>query len=113
MYRLAKNLFMTLALFSALFSGQALADPLDDIRTAGYVGEKADGLLGLVDPGAPASAKSLMQSINSKRMARYQELAAENGTPVEAVQKMVANKLKSRLQPGWYYMDAAGSWKQK
>ncbi len=92
----------------------AMADQLDDARAKGLVGERADGYVALVDPGAPADIKALVNDINAKRRAAYQKIAAEKGVPVEQIGAITAEKIiRENLQPGMYYMDASGSWKQK
>jgi len=91
----------------------AAAEDLDEARSAGYVGERPDGYIGLVDPSAPAWAKQLVTKINAERKARYQELAASNGTSLEAVQVVAAEKIIQKLPRGAYYMDSNGNWVQK
>lgn len=92
----------------------ARADAFDDARAAGLVGERADGYAAIVDPGAPADVKKLVDDINRQRRAAYQQIAAEKGVPVEQIGAITAEKIvREILQPGMYYMDATGSWKQK
>lgn len=92
----------------------AQADPLDDARAAGQIGERADGYAAAVDPGAPANIKNLVNDINAKRRTAYQQIAAEKGVPAEQIAAITAEKLiREVLKPGMYYMDATGSWKQK
>ncbi len=91
----------------------AQAQDLDAARRDGFVGERPDGYIGLVDPGAPAWAVQLVESVNSERSERYAELAASNNTSVEAVQVVAAQKIIDRLPAGSYYMDSGGSWVQK
>jgi uncharacterized protein YdbL (DUF1318 family) len=92
----------------------AHADALDDARAAGLVGERADGYAAVVDPSAPANVKSLVNDINAKRRAAYQKIAGEKGVPVEQIGAITAEKIiREILQPGMYYMDASGTWKQK
>lgn len=96
-----------------LVAGPAVADALDDARAAGWLGETQDGLVGVVDPSAPADVKALAEEINAKRMARYREIANENGAPVSAVQKLTAKKVIERLPAGTYVQDASGQWVKK
>lgn len=92
----------------------AHADALDDARASGQVGERADGYVAVVDPAAPANVKNLVNDINAKRRAAYQQIAGEKGVPVEQIAAITAEKIiREVLQPGMYYMDATGSWKQK
>jgi uncharacterized protein YdbL (DUF1318 family) len=91
----------------------AQAQDLDAARQAGFVGERPDGYIGQVDPGAPAWAVQLIDKINAERRQRYIELAESNGTSVEAVQVVAAQKIIDRLPAGSYYMDSGGAWVQK
>ena len=92
---------------------QAWAQGLDDARDQGYLGERPDGLLGQVDPAAPAWALALMERINTERKLKYTELAAANGTSVQAVQVVAGEKIIANLKSGNWFMDASGRWMQK
>ncbi|MEM7651959.1 MAG: YdbL family protein [Pseudomonadota bacterium] len=91
----------------------AADDALDTARTAGFLGEQADGYVGLVNPSAPPSTIALMNEINAKRKAKYQQIASQNGTSVEAVQALIVPKIRASLRPGWHYMNESGQWLQK
>jgi uncharacterized protein YdbL (DUF1318 family) len=88
------------------------ASPLDDAKAAGHVGEQADGFLG-VAPGAPASARDLVDRINAERAAHYGEIAAKNNTSPAAVAALAGQKLVERTPPGQWYRDASGAWKKR
>jgi uncharacterized protein YdbL (DUF1318 family) len=104
------GLLMALAM---VFAVPAMADALDDARAAGQIGERPDGLVGAVSPSAPANIQSLVQSVNAQRMEKYQQISAEKGVPVEQIGAITAEKIIGKLKPGWYYMDASGSWVKK
>jgi uncharacterized protein YdbL (DUF1318 family) len=91
----------------------AFADELDAAKTAGHVGERADGYLGVVSTSAPASAKALVDAVNAKRRAKYAEIAKQNGTAVEAVAALMGEKLIDRAPAGQYVMGADGHWTKK
>ncbi len=91
----------------------AFAGALEDAKASGYLGERPDGYLGLVKPGAPASAGGLMNDINAKRRGRYGEIAKKNNTSLQAVEAIVGNKLIKKAPPGTYVMDASGTWIRK
>ncbi|MED5260989.1 MAG: YdbL family protein [Myxococcota bacterium] len=105
------NLGLCLLLLIPLAS-TALADSLDQAKAAGHVGEQADGYLG-TPPGAPASASALAAEINAKRKARYQAIAAKNGTGVSVVAKLAGQKLTARAPSGQYIRNSAGTWQKK
>jgi uncharacterized protein len=104
------SLLMALAM---LFAAPAMADSLDQARAAGLVGERPDGLVAPVSSNAPADILSLVQSVNAKRLEKYQQISAEKGVPAEQVGAITGEKIISKLKPGWYYMDASGNWVQK
>ena len=101
------------AMMLPLLPVEAWAQSLDDARDQGYLGERPDGMLGQVDPAAPSWAVALMDRINTERKAKYAELAAANGTSVQAVQVVAGEKIIASLKPGNWYMDANGRWMQK
>lgn len=85
---------------------------VETAKTAGLVGERADGLLGLVK-AAPADVKNLVDEINARRLAQYKDIAARNGTSLQAVQAIAGQKLVSQSPAGTYVMDGAGHWREK
>jgi uncharacterized protein len=93
--------------------GPALAGPLDDAKAAGLVGERIDGYLGIVDSGAPAEVRRLVEQINAERQAKYAEIAKQQGAPVQAVAQIAGEKLVQRAGGGEYVMGADGQWRQK
>ncbi len=95
-----------------VFAAPAMADALDDARAAGLVGERPDGFIAPVSPSPPANIASLVQSVNAQRLAKYQQISAEKGVPAEQVGALTAEKIISKLKPGWYYMDSSGNWVQ-
>jgi uncharacterized protein len=93
--------------------GHALADALDDAKAAGLVGERIDGYLGVVDSGAPADVRRLVEQINAERQAEYAEIADKKGVPVKAVGQIAGEKLISRAASGEYVMGVDGQWRRK
>jgi uncharacterized protein YdbL (DUF1318 family) len=105
---------LALALLAiGLCFGPALAGPLDDAKAAGLVGERIDGYLGVVDSGAPADVKRLVEQINAERQAKYAEIAQKQGAPVQAVAQIAGEKLIERAGGGEYVMGADGQWRRK
>jgi uncharacterized protein len=94
-------------------SGPAQAGPLEDAKAAGLVGERIDGYLGLVDSGAPADVKRLIEQINAEREAKYTEIAQKQGVPVKAVAQIAGEKLIGRAGGGEYVKGADGQWRRK
>jgi hypothetical protein len=96
-----------------LYFGPAQAGPLDDAKAAGLVGERIDGYLGVVDSGAPADVKRLVEQINAERQAKYAEIAQKQGAPVQAVAQIAGEKLIERAGGGEFVMGADGQWRRK
>ena len=110
---LAKTWLAALA-FAVLLPIAAHADPLDDARAAGLLGERPDGYVDVVSPSATPDIVSLKDQINAQRRKVYEQLAGEKGVPVEEVAALAAEKtIAQRLKPGMFYMNSSGQWVQK
>ena len=96
-----------------LFALPVAAQSLDAAKAAGQIGERIDGYVGVVDANAPADIKKLVDQVNAGRKAKYTEIAAERGTPVQAVAQIAGQKLIERAPRGEYVMGADGRWRQK
>jgi uncharacterized protein YdbL (DUF1318 family) len=83
---------------------------LDDAKATGLVGERPDGLVGVVDPSAGADVQALVDDVNRQRLERYGEIAAANDSTLEAVQAVAGAELIDRTPAGQYVMDAGGTW---
>jgi uncharacterized protein YdbL (DUF1318 family) len=101
------------AALALLIGSPAHADSLDDAKSAGYVGERIDGLLGLVKPDAPAAVKDLVKSVNAKRMQSYASIAKKNGTTLQAVAALAGKKAIEKTAPGNFIQDSRGNWVRK
>ncbi len=98
---------------SPLVTTPAFAGALNNAKSAGHVGERPDGYLGLVDPGAPASARQLVDDINTKRRAHYANIAKKAGTNVRDVGILAGEKLIANSPSGTFVMNSAGRWQRK
>jgi uncharacterized protein YdbL (DUF1318 family) len=87
---------------------------VDAAKTAGTVGEQADGLLGLVAGDADAATKQAVAEINNGRQAVYREAATKNGVSVEAAGgSAFETVIKPKLKPGEFYKPAGSGWVRK
>ena len=100
-----------LPLLSAAAGARALT--LDEARARGLVGERPDGYVAPVVPDPPPEVRELVERVNAERRRVYEELAAKEGVPVEAVAALTAKKIIRRLPPGAYWMDEQGRWHRK
>jgi hypothetical protein len=108
-----RSLLLVVGMTLALLPGGALAGILDPYKTNGWVGERPDGLAGVVTASAPAEAKATVDRVNAERMVEYNRIAAQQKTTVAAVQAIVGKKLIDQAAKGTYIMNAQGQWVKK
>ncbi len=107
-----KNAVMALTSL-VVSTGMAVAAlSVDAAKQQGLVGERMDGTLGIV-AGATPEINALVQSTNQERMAKYNAIAAKNGTGLAAVQALAGKKLISGAKSGEFVQGADGSWQRK
>lgn len=104
--------FILAVLALVLAATPATADPLDEAKANGYVGEQTDGYIAAL-PSAPASARSLVADINVRRRAKYAQIATRNGTPIDVVASLAGKKLMARTPSGQYVRNENGKWQKK
>ena len=63
--------------------------------------------------GATDDDRILIAEENAKRMKRFRDVAKDNGTTIEAVQKRYAAKMREKIHAGAWYQDDSGKWLQK
>ena len=103
-----------LALVLALLPIMALpahADGLDSAKAAGLVGERPDGMLGVVT--ATPEATAIVADVNARRLAKFKDIAAKNGQSLAAVQAVAGQEFIARTPAGQFIMNAAGVWVRK
>lgn len=84
---------------------------LEEAKTKGLVGEKANGYLGVVNPDSP-EAQSLTNEVNEKRRHAYQDIATRNRTELEAVETLAGEKAIQNTKPGHFVQGPTG-WTRK
>ena len=87
----------------------AYADQLDDLRSAGALGEAFDGFT----RAKAASAKSFSSSINEKRRKIYIKRAKSKGISVDQVGRVYAVQIAKKAPSGTWMLSANGKWSQK
>ncbi|WP_293898100.1 YdbL family protein [Phenylobacterium sp.] len=114
------TLSITAAVLAALALAPAAAiamdakSAVDAAKSAGVVGEQADGYLGFVKPSSDTALKAAVQEINDGRGALYRQAAAKNGVSVEAAGGSAYTAIvQAKLKPGDYYKPAGGGWMKK
>ncbi len=104
-----------LALAAAPVLAQGADPVVEAARSSGYVGEQADGYLGVVKAGGAADLKARVDAINIQRRAIYTDTAsAKPGVTVADVGAAAAcNQFKNRVAPGQWYRDQTGAWRER
>src|SRR5210317_925211 len=106
------NVFLAL-LISMMAVSVAAASPLTKPKADGLIGEQADGYIGLVRQDVPADIRKLVDEVNAKRKAGYQQIAAKQGTSLAEVEKVGGNTAIEKTLKGNYVQDANGTWRKK
>lgn len=96
-----------------LLSPAVWAQGLEEAKAQGYIGERVDGYLGIVDAGAPSYVPVLVDQINSERQQSYAGIAQKQGVETPVVAQIAGEKLIARAKPGDYVLGADGVWRQK
>lgn len=118
--------FMRYILMAMLMAGTAVAvsamsqkaiaqdAQIEDAKSAGVIGERIDGYLGIVNDGAvDASLQRRVNEINARRRAAYDQLAEDTGTTTAQVARITGEKQIERTQPGHWYLNEQGVWVQR
>jgi len=107
---LALAAVVAIATFAVALPSAAL--DLDSAKQQDLVGEQTDGYIAAVSETPSADVKALVADVNGKRRAAYQEIAQKNGTKLEDVAILSAQKLIARAPAGAWIRDN-GQWYQK
>jgi uncharacterized protein YdbL (DUF1318 family) len=110
-----RRILTAIALAVTLLCGTVLpaaARPLEAERAQGFVGDQADGYLGIVSGGTPALQAQVAQ-INADRAQQYAAIAKQQGTTATAVGAITGQQLYAQTPSGQYFRDASGSWIKK
>jgi uncharacterized protein YdbL (DUF1318 family) len=96
---------------SLMIALPAMAMDLQTAKAKGLVGETPAGYLAAVG-NQPADVQQLVQSINEKRRAHYQKIAAGNNTDLKTVEQLAGKKAIDKSGPG-HFVQVGGQWKKK
>jgi uncharacterized protein YdbL (DUF1318 family) len=81
-------------------------------RSAGQVGEKPDGYLGVVGSQS-AAIQGIVNDINIRRRENYAQKAQEQGVTLQEYAITQGCVLIARTQPGEKYQDPTGAWQTR
>ena len=97
---------------NAALRRKARYNELTSLEEAGVVGETREGLVAVKGLSA-ASVEQLVKDENQDRMIIYDEIAFKNGTSVEDVQKIYAERLQQSAPSGTPIETKNGTWETK
>lgn len=83
---------------------------LSQAKAQGWVGEQANGYLGVVSNSG--NAADIVKLINEARRAEYAKLAQQNNIAISDVEAMAGKKALERTNAG-HYIFLNGSWTKK
>jgi uncharacterized protein YdbL (DUF1318 family) len=108
---LAMGLLLGLAApaIADLASDKALVDAA---KTAGTVGEQADGYLGVVS-SADGATQAAVTAINAARADVYAQTATKTGVGRDAAGQATGAQLIAKLPAGQFYKPLGGTWTKK
>ena len=95
-------------LLSLLMSFSAFALDLSEAKELGLIGEKKNGLLGVVKESSEVAV--LVKDINEKRLVEYKKIAAKNSMTLEQVAILAGEKTISKTPAGQYIENSSGQW---
>lgn len=99
---------------SFLFAAPAFAIDLDSAKAQGLVGENLNGYVGIVTKAPSPELKAMVDEINLRRRASYQEISSKTaGASLNAVEKLAAEKLIKKTPSGQYVEKSPGQWIKK
>ena len=102
---------ITLLASALLASAPVDARPIDDFRSQGVIAERFDGYVEL--RGDDAAARQLVDEVNRKRRAIYEQRAREQGVSAEEVGKVYAPQVMGDAPSGTFFRQPDGSYIQK
>jgi uncharacterized protein len=111
-----KHIFAAAAL--VLLSTPAFADlaadkaTVDAAKTAGKVGEQADGYLGIV-AGADGAITAAVNAINAGRREVYTQTATKSGVTPDAAGQATGAQLIAKTPAGEFIKPLGGAWTKK
>jgi uncharacterized protein len=86
---------------------------VDAAKTAGTVGEQADGYLGFVKGSADGATTAAVTAINAARADVYAQTAAKSGVTRDAAGQATGTQLIAKLPSGEYFKPLGGGWTRK
>ncbi|MDF1764176.1 MAG: YdbL family protein, partial [Oleibacter sp.] len=89
--------YITALFVGLLTSFSAFALELDNAKNMGLVGEMPNGYISVVST-TNLEAEALVDEVNAKRKAHYQEIANKQNTPLANIERIAGEKLSQMAQ---------------
>jgi uncharacterized protein YdbL (DUF1318 family) len=105
-----KKSVLLLPFVALSFAFSAFALDLTAAKSQGLVGETASGYLGAVENNAEIQA--LIDDINAKRKAKYEQLAEKHGITLAQVEQQAGKKALQKTEKG-HFVQVNGKWVKK
>ncbi len=106
-----KTLLLSLLFISISFNAYAL--DIKEAKAKGLVGERNDGYLGFVTTNPSTDIKLLVESVNSKRRAKFEATARKSGATLKQVSARFYQRAVQATKSDRYYQNATGDWVKK
>jgi uncharacterized protein YdbL (DUF1318 family) len=111
-----------LFLMSAQFSAVLASAPIERmkkrvkevvrLKNEGVIGERRNGLLGIVQPGNE-EAEKIVAAENKDRMAIYKKRSMQQGEDLNTFQRVLGDAKVRKEKSGRFVEDEKGSWVKK
>jgi uncharacterized protein YdbL (DUF1318 family) len=85
---------------------------IEAFKAQGLVGERYDGLLGVVQSDAAEALQGLVETVNDARRQAYADIAERHAAPLADVQALAAKTRIESAPPGEYVMLEPGVWRK-
>ena len=106
-----KQFFALIGLVLLLQTGWAM--DIDSAKSQGLVGEANTGYLAAVKTPASAEVQALINEVNRKRRAEFEQTAQRTKATPQQVAFRFYELAVQRTQAGHYYQDSSGRWRKK
>jgi len=105
---------LALVLLTTPAFGDLAADKVtvDAAKSAGKVGEQADGYLGIV-AGADGTITAAVNEINAGRREVYTQTATKSGVSPDAAGQATGAQLIAKVPAGQYFKPIGGAWTKR
>ncbi|WP_415887512.1 YdbL family protein [Neptuniibacter sp. QD37_6] len=108
-----RTLFSMIALALSIIATPAWAISKDDAKAQGLIGERTNGYLGIVISKPTGDLQSLVDGINKKRRAAYEQGSKKAGVERAVFELRMGQRLQERTPTGQFIQLQNGKWRKK